>query len=243
MKLAGHSLLKGLALCGVVIAYAIAAHYTSARVPHADHWAVLLAVAPLLLLGFDFARQSSSVLARWLLPVAGLGLLIWIWPLLQRNVSWMYFLQHVGVNGALALLFARTLVAGRKPLCTLFAEFVHPRMTPAVLRYTRQVTVAWALFFALTVLTSLILFAIAPVEAWSVFANILPLPMLALMFVAEHIVRTRVLPAEDQVGPLAAVQAFRLSMASRQQRCDAAAPNPQAAALPPEGDCGMAKGQ
>ncbi len=38
--------------------------------------------------------------------------------------------------------------------------------------YTRRVTQAWTLFFTATAMVSVALFAIAPMPAWSTFANL-----------------------------------------------------------------------
>lgn len=127
-------------------------------------------------------------------------------------VDWLYLIQHVGVNVALGWLFGRTLIGGRRPLVTMFAAHAHKAMTPLLLRHTRRATLAWTLFFFAMAALSVLLFFLAPIVVWSVFANILPVPLVAAMFVAENEVRKRVLPPEDQVGILAAFRAFRSGM-------------------------------
>lgn len=127
----------------------------------------------------------------------------------QAWVGWLYLAQHAGVNALLGVVFGRTLIGGREPLVTRFAALVHEDMTPALLKYTRRVTMAWTLYFLATTLLSLLLFFFGPIEVWSVFVNILPLPLLAAMFVIENEVRKRVLPPEQQVGILGAIRAFR----------------------------------
>jgi len=128
--------------------------------------------------------------------------------------AWINFGQHVGFNSLMGLVFGRTLLPGREPLVTGLARLIHEHMTPVLLRYTRQVTVAWTLFFLGSAALSVLLFLWAPIEAWSVFANILSLPLVALMFVVENEVRKRVLPPEDRVSILATFRAFRASMKS-----------------------------
>lgn len=211
MTVGGNKLLAGLASGGFVAAYALIAHYSSAQ-EQVGLWAVILALAPVVLAALAFARRNAAGLLLWGMVAACAGLLVWAWPWLQGNVAWMYFLQHIGANGALGLLFGRTLVASRQPLCTFLASKIHRRLTPLIAHYTRQVTVAWTLFFALTVLLSVILFAAAPIEVWSVFANLLTFPLVGLMFVVENEVRKRVIPPEDRVGMLEAIHAFRASM-------------------------------
>lgn len=129
-------------------------------------------------------------------------------------VHWLYLLQHVGINLVLGLMFGRSLTGGREPLVTTVASLVHEVMTPVLLRYTRQVTVAWTIFFFAMAVVSILLFLLAPIGVWSVFANILTLPLVALMFIAENEVRKRILPAEDQIGILGALRAFRANFRS-----------------------------
>jgi len=129
-------------------------------------------------------------------------------------VGWLYLAQHVGINIVLGLLFGRSLGGHRQPLVTAIARLVHEVMTPALLSYTRRVTVAWTVFFFLMAGVSILLFVFAPIRVWSVFANILTLPLVAVMFITENEVRKRVLPAEDQIGILGTWRAFRAAFRS-----------------------------
>ena len=78
-----------------------------------------------------------------------------------------------------------------------------------VVRYTRQVTRAWTLFFLGMSLVSAVLFLFGTIEAWSVFANFLSLPLVLLMFVAEHLVRLHKLPHLEQHSIMESILAFR----------------------------------
>jgi uncharacterized membrane protein len=209
----GFDLLTGVLGGGFFIAYTLFAHHASAE-PEISSWALLLAGAPMAVVGYGIARRNLTGLALWLSGAACLGALALAWPHLQHQVRWLYFLQHLGINLLLGLLFGRSLLQARRPLCTVFAELVHERMTPAVIRYTRQVTVAWTLFFLAMAAISVLLFFLAPIEAWSLFVNILTLPLVALMFIVENEARKRILPPEDNVGIFAAVRAFRATLRS-----------------------------
>jgi uncharacterized membrane protein len=93
---------------------------------------------------------------------------------------------------------------GRTPLCTLLADKVHGPLNAVELRYTRQVTAAWALFFLLELLVTVLLYEFASLRTWSLFANFgVPL-LIALMFVGEYAVRRRVLPTVHNTGGLMA---------------------------------------
>jgi uncharacterized membrane protein len=70
--------------------------------------------------------------------------------------------------------------------------------TPRNLRYTRQVTWAWTIYFLATVALSTLLFFFGSGEAWSIFANVLGMPLTVAMFVIEFAIRHRVLPPEER---------------------------------------------
>lgn len=192
----------------LALGYAVFAHYASAA-EDIGAWAILLAAAPILVIGLGFARDNRWGILALLLAMAGFGVLAWLWPSLHNPAAWLYFLQHFGVNSALALIFGRTLTGGRRPLITALAAVVHEVMTPELNRYTRQVTIAWTIFFAACSALSAGLFFFGPIEAWSVFANILSLPLIGLMFLVENEVRKRTLHKRDLVGLKATVRAFR----------------------------------
>jgi len=198
---------RGLAIGVVVIAWAIAAHYTSALVDESS-WGAFLAIAPFAMIAAAFAWQSTRRGVMLALLTAATLALALAWPTLARNVGWLYFVQHVGTNLLLGLGFGRTLAAGLEPMCTRIARTIHGTVSPALARYTRQVTVAWTMFFAGTVAISCLLFAFGTIEAWSTFANLLTMPLVGLMFLAEYLVRHKLLP-DDRSSILDAVRAYR----------------------------------
>ena len=112
------------------------------------------------------------------------------------------------MDGLLAVGFGRSLRTGETPLCTRLADRLHGPLTPAETRYTRQVTLAWALLFVALMLTTLGLYVAAPLAAWSLFVNFVTFPVIVAMFVAEFAVRRRLLPPADRGGILAAVRVF-----------------------------------
>jgi uncharacterized membrane protein len=117
---------------------------------------------------------------------------------LERNFSWVYFIQHAGTYVMLAAVFGVTLGRGRQALCTRFAEAVHGSLAPEEIRYSRQVTLAWTLFLLAISLVSGVLFFFAGIEVWSIFANFLSFPLILLMFVVEYLVRLRKLPHQKK---------------------------------------------
>ena len=146
------------------------------------------------------------MLLAWLAACATLyGIKAW----LIQHYNWVFLLQDVGMQALLGLAFARTLRTAQLPLVSRFATLVHGRLSPELARYTRQVTWAWTLYFGAMTAISLLLFWLAPVVVWSVFANLLNLPLLLLMFVAEYVARLCLLAPSDRAGPLEAIRAWR----------------------------------
>ncbi|MHB8759732.1 MAG: COG4648 family protein [Thiobacillus sp.] len=209
MKLTPARAARGFAIAGAVIGYPVAAHYstTAPGAPAALGVAVSLlpSLAILAALAWRSPRRGAALLA-----CGAVAALLWgFWGTLERNFNWVYFLQHAGTNVMLALAFGATLARGRKALCTHFAEAVHGgALAPEVLRYTRQVTAAWTVFFVALSVVSSVLFFFFSIEAWSVFANFLTLPLVLLMFAAEYGVRRLKLPKLERHGIMDGILAF-----------------------------------
>lgn len=175
---------------------------------------VALAFLPITLILLDMLWYTTD--KRTALAVTGLIVLggMLLLPQLKAWISLIYLLQHLAANLLLGLWFARSLRRHGQPVCTQFAGVLHPRMTPLMVHYTTRVTQAWTIFFFAMATTSVLLYLFAPIWLWSIFANGLTLPLLVLMFGAEYLVRRRILPREDQFGPLSAFQAYRRSVSA-----------------------------
>lgn len=170
-----------------------------------------LALLPPLLFVIGLAWRS-----RWrgavIVAGAALTALLWrCWPLLSPHFTLMFLLQQVFMWGALLLFFANSLLKGRIPLCTQWADLVHGPLSDAERRYTRGVTLAWSLFFGAMALTGVLLYVFAPAPVWSAFNNLWSLPLVAAMFVTEYAVRLLALPRQTHVGLFEAVRLFSQS--------------------------------
>ncbi len=106
----------------------------------------------------------------------------------------------VFIQTSLALVFYRSLRPGSTPLITRYALVMDARDTPEVRRYTRAVTVAWALLCAALAVTSTLLALFAPAAVWSLFANALSYLLLATLFALEFPVRRWVLGEQTRPG-------------------------------------------
>lgn len=205
---------------GAVTAFVVyeSALHRAAHQPDAEVPALLLGAAPFLLIGFlacrRFAGRTPALLA---LLTACAALWIWRTPL-AGHFGWTYYLQHAGVNAALGSMFALSLRRGHIPLCTQIATAIHGTLSAAHARYTVRVTQAWTLFFAAMVGVSTLLFVLAPVAAWSSFANLATPLLVALMFVGEAVCRRIAFPGMRHGGLLDAVHGYRAVMAARAGR-------------------------
>jgi uncharacterized membrane protein len=113
--------------------------------------------------------------------------------------------------GLLAFGFWRSLGSGNVALCTRLADKLHGPLSARELRYTRRVTLAWAIFFSAITAAIALLYLIASRAIWSAFVNFIVLPLVAAMFAGEYAVRRRVLPATFRSGILATVRIFFVS--------------------------------
>ena len=199
--------LPRIVIAGILaLSYALLAHISTVQGGNGTLGA-LLAIGPLGLFALVFAWRSAHRVAgllAWLLTAAVIAAQ---WHQLKAQFVWVYLLQQVGIYGLLGLTFGRTLALNRVPLCTQMALRVHGALNAGALRYTRLVTVAWTLFFAVTTAMLIFLFLAAPLKIWSVFANFgIPL-LVIIMFLIENRVRRRLLPNMAHVGVIATIRA------------------------------------
>ena len=158
-------------------------------------------------------KRNAALLA---VAIAAGGLALWAsWGTLERHFPDVLFMEHAATNLVLAFVFGRTLAEGRESLITTFARLVHGELPPEVERYTRRVTVAWTIFFAVLFAVSCALYLSGQRAAWSVFANFATPIGVGSMFAIEYFVRHRVLPDWERVGIMGGVRAFSRHISQR----------------------------
>ena len=202
--------LRWLGIAALIIGYALLAHYTSESTENGNLGAIV-AITPVLLISLLLAWRAKLRIAM-LSVFALVCIALWsFWSTLENHFGLVYWIQHVGMQLILFMTFGRTLLNEQKPLCTRFAEQLHSppgKLTPPHAHYTRQVTVAWTLFFATMAFVSTLLFFFTPLAIWSIFANFMTLPLVAIMFISEYWVRKQVLPDIKHVHIFDAVRAY-----------------------------------
>lgn len=183
---------KGVGAVAGVIAYAVLMHRENAS-GHPGMWGAFLAIFPLLMAVLVMIANRRWRATGLVLLLAGVWLFTQAWPILARHSGILFWLQDMTLLLVLLTLFGRTLLAGHKPLCVMFAEMMHGPLSPRHARYAHHVTVAWAVFFAVLATVSTALFFFSSLTVWSLYANFMVLPLIGMMFVVEYQVRKRVL--------------------------------------------------
>ncbi len=169
---------------------------------------------------YAFALSSPILVIVWVVWASGQYRIYWLaaivvalvtdglfdWPTLSPPA--VLLAQHAGLNACLASLFGLSLRPGANALVTRMAGAIHGALPPEMIRYTRQVTWAWTLFFITITVASLTLFLAGQPYWWSVLANILNMPLVILMFAAEYTFRLRHLPHIQHASVRDSLQAF-----------------------------------
>lgn len=181
------------------VAYIAASHWLMTAAP-ATPWNAVLVLAPMLLTITWGAWRGGQR------PLAALGALslaaLFVQASLPTPLSTplLYLAQHVGINLFLAVGFGGTLRRGQQPLITRLASRLHREFTPDMARYTRQLTLAWTVYFVAMATLSLGLYALASFDTWAVFANVLTPLAVAVFFGGEYWLRYKLHPEFERAS-------------------------------------------
>lgn len=191
-------------------AYVAATHWLMTRAPASD-WNAVVVVGPMLAFATIYAARRRLRVFAAAAALVAIALVVQAWRGDGFAPGTLYLAQHVGIHLLLAFVFGSTLQQGREPLITALARRVHAGgggLTPPMAAYSRKVTVAWTLYFLTMAFLSVGLYALAPFEAWAVFANLVtPLAML-LLFVGEFVLRYRLHPEFERATLAQAMNAY-----------------------------------
>ena len=159
-------------MTALLLAYAALSQYSASSThAHARTIGAALSIGPVIAI-------AAALLWwwRWRLVAVSIaassGLLLYRhWPLIERNYEWADLVQQCGIYALVASAFARSLFAGRTPLCTQLAQQMYAELTAIECVYMRRATAAWATFYGLMTAAVLGLFFIVPLRQWSLFVN------------------------------------------------------------------------
>ncbi len=191
-----------MARAGLIVTTALLLHFGLA---HASAPVRLLTALALLQAGCATAlaamawRRGAGILRGGLLLLPCL-----VWPACRAIprfcVVATVLASHTALYGALTALFGLSLLPGRTALVTVMARTVEPGLTPRMLAYTRRITWLWTLYGPAQVATSMLLLSLAPLRIWSIFVNLLDLPLLVAVFLGEYAFRSWWLRGESQAS-------------------------------------------
>jgi uncharacterized membrane protein len=192
-------------VAAVIVGYALLSHYSNSN-PDATRLGAGLSLGPILLIGSLLLwRWAHPLVAASVIAVASV-LLYQFWPFSVKNYHWADLAQQCGAYALVAVSFARSLFAGRQPMCTQLADRLHGPLTPVEVAYTRRATIVWTVFYGLLAAVILALYVLAPLRIWSLFVNFGTFALIGLVFAADHALRRRLLPRRPGSGLLAALR-------------------------------------
>ena len=169
----------------------------------------------LMLLWLPLAALAGWILARsrnkplWLAALAAGGVVVYLAEHQERlGLAAVSGISHATAYLFLLWYFGSTLAPGREPIITRFARSVHGTLQPGMELFTRRLTIAWCVFFAAQLIVSALLFALAPLNAWSLFINLLNLPLLVVMFAGQFVYRMIRHPDYPRASIWQAIESF-----------------------------------
>jgi len=130
-------------------------------------------------------RMQFALVGMYVL-LAAVGLL----NLLTDTVYALY-LPPLLINVGLMTVFGQTLRRDSMPLIERLMRMEYPGgdLPVALVRYARNLTRVWVGYFASIALVTLVLAVSAPLELWSLFANVLSYLFVLILFLAQYAYR------------------------------------------------------
>ncbi|SDZ13093.1 hypothetical protein [Pseudomonas sp. NFIX28] len=95
------------------------------------------------------------------------------------------------ISGFMLMLFGLSLKYG-PPIVERLARLSEPQLPEKAIRYTRQVTIAWSVFFLFNGLLAAALTLWAPLSWWTLYNGLIAYGLMGLLFAIEWLLRQRV---------------------------------------------------
>jgi len=168
-----------------------------------------------ILLWFPLAALALWVMVRasnkpvWFAALAAASVAIYLVEHQERlGLAAVSGFSHATAYLFLLWYFGRTLMREREPLITRYARRVLGALPLDIVLFTRRLNIAWCVFFAAQLIASALLYAFAPLEAWSFFINLLNFPLVAFMFMGQWVYRRVRYPDTARASIWQAIDAF-----------------------------------
>jgi uncharacterized membrane protein len=139
----------------------------------------------LLILRYVITRPSTSS-DKTLLLIGVIFCQIVIW----QNSSLTLLFYPAIINFSLFSFFFLSLYFP-PPVIERLARLQHPDLPDTGVRYTRQVTRVWCIFFMLNALISLWISLYGSLEQWSLYNGLIAYLLMGLLMTIEYIIRIR----------------------------------------------------
>lgn len=136
-----------------------------------------------ILAGFSAAQFVALGMA----PLLGLAVL-------ATNSELLLRLYPAAISASMLILFGVTLVHP-PTMVERFARLQEQELSPASVRYTRRVTLAWCAFFVLNGATAAYTAVFASRELWALYNGVIAYLLMGTLFAGERLLRRRLLPA------------------------------------------------
>jgi len=148
---------------------------------------LLLAVTCLLRLVVLRRRGQGVLNAGHLVLLCGGGVLLAAASfVLGSEAAVRYY--PVLVNGVLLVISVASL-ASPPTIIERIARLRDPELPPAAVAYTRRVTIAWTVFFAINGGIALYTAALAPLTTWALYNGLIAYVLVAAMLCGELVIR------------------------------------------------------
>ena len=202
-----HAFWKGALFLSALIGYQMLT-YVDIFAKSPNVLVVLSAFIPIMVALFLVSR-CARFKALWVMLAAISGVIIWRnSATIAHYIGWICMVQRSALFMLLAFTFGLTLRSGHIPFVSQIAEVVHGPLNARLARYTRQVTVAWTLFFAALAVLLFLIFFILGQHVWVLISGTASMALIALMFIVEYTVRCRQIPISERGSMGAGVRAY-----------------------------------
>lgn len=137
-----------------------------------------------------WSQRPASATIKPLLPVMLLAMFCALGAVFLNSHASLR-LTPAFINYASMILFAISLRRG-PPMIERFARIAEPGLDELGVRYTRQVTKAWCLFFFCNGSVALYTAVYSSLEIWTLYNGLLAYGLMGLLFAIEYLIRRRV---------------------------------------------------
>lgn len=137
----------------------------------------------------NLKARSAGPLVRVSLVLAALALVLCLLSLAFSAIGFMFY-YPVAVNLIMLAVFASSL-KGEQSIVERLARLQDPHLSPRGVRYTRNVTKAWCVFFVLNGAIAATTALIGDLKLWTWWNGLLSYGAMGLMFGGEYLLRCR----------------------------------------------------